>query len=401
MILHTDPFDNYATADILDVYTQVYLGTGPFTMPTIGPYGRRGTNGMRFLSTAVSTPDRNNPGACSLVLGQSSARTGFGMSVTFTGGFGNLSAFSQWGLGSSLSPVSSLSNTQQNGIPICCIMLFRAAALTQVAITLNRDGTLSAMRGSGVDNVLAHDLEKVVEVLGTTVLALQTDTTYYIEASVGIDSATGTVEIRVDGDVWLSLSGVNTQADNTPSYTAELAFGMVRNFAQVGLDFSMDVDDLVYWNDDASNPLNTTVDFLGDVNLTYYQPIADDLRGWIPLIGVEHYLMVEEIPPDGDASYNYTTSNGAIDTFEHDAIPTSGIEILGVTVLYDRRRTSGGNTSTAPVWRVGGTPYLGGAAGDPSTYAYNQDSWTQNPATTGTITPAVFNASTFGYKKVS
>lgn len=401
MILFTDSFDNYADADIEDMYTQYYDDSG-FDPPTIGAYGRRGTNGMRFASTGFI--DENNPAALSLVLStaaytQTEDTVGIGIACQFTGAsFGALNTYNQQTTIASVSPVISTSNgSGSGGNPISCLFYFRQNALTQVAIGLNRDGTLSAFRGSGIDTL--GDLEKVAEVLGTTAQALQVNTYNYIECKVKISTTVGTVEIRVNGDVWMALTGLNTQPVTTQPYTNEIVIGHLIQLDTNAL--SMDVDDYVIWNTDASDPVNTTVDFLGDVELIYLPPTEDVLRGWTPLTGTDHFAMVDEIPPDGDASYNFTSTINAIDTFLCDTATLDSVDILAMTVLYDRRRTTGGNTSTCPVWRVAGTNYLRDAQGDPTTYAYWWGTWTKNPATLGTITVGALAGSSVGYKKVT
>ncbi len=70
-------------------------------------------------------------------------------------------------------------------------------------------------------------------------------------------------------------------------------------------------------------------------------------------------------------------------------------------VIFDVRRTESGNTSTAPVFRVGGVNYVGAAQGNTSTYTMQRGVWTQNPATLAAITDTVFNASSVGYKKTA
>ena len=47
MLLYLDSFDHYATADITQRWTQLYVHTNPIA-PVIGATGRRGTNGVRW-----------------------------------------------------------------------------------------------------------------------------------------------------------------------------------------------------------------------------------------------------------------------------------------------------------------------------------------------------------------
>lgn len=395
MILHTDSFDNYATADLLDMYTQIYDSSGYHT-PTVGAFGRRGTQGIQFF--ADSFVSSACPAGLALVIPNTEDTVGIGLALQWTGSFGSQNTYLQQGTNSSVSPVLSLSNTPSaGGNPISTPIMFRSGSLTQIALVMNRNGTFSIARGSGLDEF--GNFELVDAILGTSSLAFLTDTYYYVEMKVKISTTVGTVEVRVNGDVWLSLTGVNTQPATTPAYTDEIVLGCLR--LSVLTEFDMEIDDYVIWNTDAGDTVNTTVDFLGDVELTYLPPTEDVLRGWTPLTGTDHFAMVDEIPPDGDASYNYTSTISAIDTFLCDTATLSSVDILALTVVYDRRRTTGGNTSTCPVWRVAGTNYLRDAQGDPTTYAFWQGTWTKNPATLGTITVGAFAASSVGYKKVT
>ena len=152
---------------------------------------------------------------------------------------------------------------------------------------------------------------------------------------------------------------------------------------------------------DASDPTNTPVDFLGDIEINYRRPTADVVTDWTPLSGVDHYAMVDEIPPDDDTTYNSTITPGNVDTCTVESAPLVGCNVIAAQVIYERRRPDAGNTSTEPVFRVGGANYVKHPVGDPTSYVYNYGVWTLNPSTLGTLTDAAFNASSVGYKKVT
>ena len=390
MLKFLDSFDHYQTSEITKKYTQIYWDaiSGPQTTPAIGPYGRRGTNGVQWAAD-------DNPGSIGEVVQTTdpTAIVGLAFRAETGGTFGNLS------YGDNLYPTWNGSGWNASIQPTPILIYIRNQSFTQTAVRLNRNGTLSIVQAG--DGFI---VEGVVNVYDTTTQALQVGQYYYIEYKTLIDSTVGTVELWVNCDMWLRVTGVNTigqQAANPGTARwDEFVYGRLRLYG-APTDLVYQMDDLYAADGDASDPTNTIVDVMGDIAIDYRKPTADAVVAWTPLSGPSNYLMVDEVPPDDDASYNSTITPGNTDTFDHESAVIPGQNILAQQVVYDRRRPQAGATSTQPVFRVGGVDYVTTAAGDPTDYQFHRGIWTQNPATLAPLTDTVFNASPIGYKKVT
>ncbi len=412
MIRFLDSVDHYATVDITEKWTQFYsMGQGILAStgslpPTVGlTTGRRDTQSLRFRCAWDNSADPNIDVFDADALGITLPTSGnlFVCGSAFRAS-GNLT-FGRIHIPTTLDGRNiDLTGDALAAYNRSWIYLVQEDGFPHIGLTVKTNGELAVYRGEGTSST---DPEPTL--LGdSNGLALQMENYFYIEMRVELDAVAGTVQIWVDGDLWIDLSGINTlgKADGGAPLTAtwdEWVIGAYRSTEVDGPVNSAsgywDYDDIYLVDNDASDPLNTSVDLLGDTRIDYLVPIQDVVRGWTPLTGTEHYLMVDEIPPDDDLSYNYTDVVSAVDTFTLESAPVVGANLTAVAPIFSRKRETGGNSKTQPVWRVGGTNYVKDPIGDTGTYTFRQGIWTLNPATVGTISGAAFNASSVGYKK--
>lgn len=387
--LFADGFDHYATADITETYTQIYT-SGSLVSPTIGAYGRRSTNGMRWRSTdgcfgaavaKVFTPNRS----------------------TFLGGLAFTLSEGGWGNARTGPVIYPTNYDDVFAGGSCSVLLYvRRSGATHLCVTVNTNGTLSVRRGhsAGLFSVEAGT------VLGTTTEALLAGQYYYIELEALIDDAAGSYRVVVNGDEWLSDTGVQTRGQfplaPLDDLWDEIAFG--RLLFNSGTAQSWAIDDLYVADDDDSIPDNTVVALMGDTAFDWYQPTEDDLAQFTPSTGSDHFALVDEIPPNDDADYNSSTNAGDVDTFGLEAPPADRGPVTWFQPTYSRRRLAGGNTSSQPVWRWDGTVYARAAQGDPSTYAYHHGVWNRKPDDYSEIPAAdvlIGAGTSVGYKKTT
>jgi hypothetical protein len=391
MLLDADSFDNYATADITDRWTQVYQANGAAVDPIISAVGHLGTNGMFW--TGSGNDQGLNPVA--RVYDQTDTRFFVGGKFTLGGSYGNLVQ------GGALYPTDGRSAL--DGGPVSILLYVRGGGWTHVAIRVNRNGTLSLVRGVLPTGGGPHSFETYT-VLGTTTQALQIDIRYTIELE-GQIGASCTLRLVVDGDTWLNLTNVTTQSNivGAPAFWDEIVIGRLKSTAET---ISIALDDYYVANTDVTDPTNQTAALLGDVIFTYRTPTVDGVKQWTRSAGADNYANVDDAAPNDDTDYNKTAGVGNVDTFLTNALPISGITVKAMQVVYSRRRYAGGNTSTCPVFRIGGVDYTKPAVGDPSNYAYHQGIWTHNPATLAPLVEADLPlasaaANSVGYKKVT
>jgi len=199
----------------------------------------------------------------------------------------------------------------------------------------------------------------------------------------------GSFELRVNGVVALAMAGVNVDPTHTGTANIFILLG-----AGGGADSCHDDTYLA-------------TDFLGDIIVIENTPNADGhYAAWTPLVAGPHFSQVNEIPPDGDASYVSSSNIGDIDTYK---IPNTGytppIQVLGVQSVIYCRKDLAGTRIIAPVIRQGGVDAVMADFSLPlTTYTYAKQMYnlagdtSLNPATGLAWTQADLTAAEFGQK---
>lgn len=215
----------------------------------------------------------------------------------------------------------------------------------------------------------------------------------YIEMKVYISSTSGTVDVRVDGQDVINLSGINTNPLGITDQTATTTgFGT----GWVDADGQGLTD---YYVCDGQGSLNN--DFLGDVEVqTLYPNAAGNNSQWTPLSG-DNYTNVDESVSDNDTSYVYASSAGTIDTYEYDSMTAVSGVVHGIQHNIWARKAMSGSVSVAPVTRPNATDYTGESQTVASTYADLMVIEETNPDTGLTWTISEVNAAQFGQKVVA
>ena len=195
---------------------------------------------------------------------------------------------------------------------------------------------------------------------------------HYVELKVFFHASTGTVELRVDGEVVGSGTGQTTApdgiGDNTPTY---VSIG--------GSVFSRRVlfDD--FYVCDSAGSVNNT--FLGDIGIRRLDTTADGTtNNFTPLAGT-NWEAVDEDDPDGDDTYVESSTVGHIDLY---AIDDAGVTPAAINALQvistgkkddasakggRNRLLSGASSATGPTYALttGYVPYQSLHETDPNT----------------------------------
>jgi hypothetical protein len=265
---------------------------------------------------------------------------------------------------------------------------FNHLGTIQVLLQINNDGTMSVYNGP-------HGLNPGV-LLGTTnpSVAITLGRYYYIEFQATISQTAGTATVRINGQVVLTLSGVNTSPNGD---------NVADSFQVIGPGGSsyMYVDDL--YVTDGTGVLNS---FLGDVSIGLIMPAsAGDYTQWTPLTG-SNWSEVNEIPPSGDASYVWSVapSSGSypIDTYYFQQVnPNRNIIAIQSNIMA--RKDDTGNRALSLVTRYGGANALADSGGRyvNETYIDYRNCFDVNPLTTNPWTPTVVNATQWGYQLIA
>jgi len=207
-----------------------------------------------------------------------------------------------------------------------------------VVVAVNLDGSISITRGPSAS----------FAVLGTTVANLYHFNTYNnIACEVVISPSAGVVNLWVNGALKLALTNVNTGHANQG--VANICDG-IQLMAPGGIPTCFHDD--FYILDCGSTPNNT---FLGALKLYTLAPTANASVTWTPNAGT-NWSNVSEIPPDGDTSFNSSSTVNQVDQYVYPAtgVP-AGSSIFFVLHDQDLKIGAAGSRSVGSVIN-GGAP---------------------------------------------
>lgn len=224
---------------------------------------------------------------------------------------------------------------------------------------------------------------------GTTVIATSTNTFaanswYHIQFKATINNTTGAYEVKVGGTSvnWVpAATGANTRSTANNSATAAYC-GQIFN----GWMFR---DFLV------------TDDFPGVVVGAYLRPAAaGNHQDWTASSGSNRGAVVG--PFDTDASFVQSSTNGNIDTYTFEAVPSGGTPtIIGIQHQLWIKHDTGASHTVRPKIRASGTDYSGTSITTATSYSLITEASSVNPDTSSAWTKAAIEAAEFGYERVS
>ena len=235
------------------------------------------------------------------------------------------------------------------------------------------------------------DAGKIRVLRGSTVLASATQPLvgqqwYYVEFKATIDATNGSYEVRLNGATILSATGVNTQ-NTANAWADEVGFGG---------DGTTEGDD--FYICDGTGAKNN--DFLGDVEVVTLMPAgAGNYSMYTPSAGA-NWENVDEIPADGDTTYNASSTAGDKDTFAVDTYSATGTP-LAVQVNMMHRKDDAGSRTARLVLRSGAADYAGANETVLDTYKVAFSVWETDPADSADWTTAKINAAEYGYETVA
>ena len=276
---------------------------------------------------------------CSIRLNTGQARTGIGCLQINSAAFGPTKTFNQ------TTNLLVCTNWNSNtGGQVLRFMNFLADIgnnATVILLQVNLDGSVSVIQGPSNGNV----------VLGTSAANLYHFNTYNNLAMRATCSPTnGTVDVWVNGAHVLALTGVNTAHNNQG---APNTYDGCQLMAPGGIPTCFHDD--VYMYDCSSGGSHTT--FEGALRIYTIAPTANAVPvDWTPLAPNTNWQNVSEIPPDGDTSYNSSSTVGQEDQYVYPAasIPANS-SVLFVQHEMDLRIDTAGSRSVASVIN-GGAP---------------------------------------------
>lgn len=235
----------------------------------------------------------------------------------------------------------------------------------QFCIVMGTDGSVVAVRESTLGGGAIGGT-----VLGRSDPCIAAGGYHHFEMKYKIDNTTGYIEVRINEVTVLNLTGIDTQQTanaNSAQFTIQTSGNVAQSECAFG---TFDVDDVFVWNDDASDPENTVVDFVGDKG-AYWLPVNADTAesDWVLSTGVTGYSLLDETPPSG-GDYISDSTGAARSIFGVAALPANVSEVIAMQpVIYARKEESGTVNIRGGVVVAGDESY--GPTNSPSTeYAY-------------------------------
>lgn len=219
---------------------------------------------------------------------------------------------------------------------------------------------------------------------------------YYMEMKATINSTTGSVVIRVNGQTVLTLTNVNTNA--TGSATANgVACG---DFYGFGVNSPWKMDDFYLCDGSTGAGSNPCNDFLGDIKVECLMPNGNGNSS--QLVGsdgnsTDNYLLVDEKPQNDDTDYVESSTVGNKDTYAYENLASTSGSVYGVQIAPWAKKTDAGIRSIKTIARLSTTEVDGPEQFLASGYSYLPDIRATKPGG-GDWTITDVNNAEFGVK---
>lgn len=319
----------------------------------------------------------NNPGPpYTIAQGQGRESGGNALSVGNSNGFvlttANFPEESTWTVGAAVNP------SQMGMTPLT--IADSASGARQLTIGVNNSGYLYAVVAAGTYTA--------------TTLPLSVGTWAYIEGQVVISATAGSVTLRVNGNVVVSESNINTATNGVT--TADCLIAAATGFGQPSWNPVGLIDDLYLF--DGTGSANTT--FPASIpTVQALWPTGDgSLAQWTPSPYTDNFANVDDDVPDGDSTTNQSSTAGDVDAFTHTPLRPATGTVFAVQHVITARTASSTSHSLAAVEVSGGTTYPDTGQSLPTSYQMQTFPHDTDPATGAAFTIAGVNALEFGYE---
>lgn len=215
---------------------------------------------------------------------------------------------------------------------------FGEAGADHIMLRSNADGSIDACR-SITNNAAALASSAAGKILNNT--------WHYIEVYVRVHDTTGQVIVKVDNAEVININNVDTRNGGSGYITLLGPLHSSSNGAPSDyIGSQQDYDD--WYVCDTSGADNTS--FLAPVRIDGLLPTADATpTDFTPLSGSTSWEMIDEAAPDGDTTYNTSSTIGHKDVVELASVPSpASITIFGVVSRVRAKASDLGVISLVP-----------------------------------------------------
>lgn len=216
----------------------------------------------------------------------------------------------------------------------------------------------------------------------------------YVEIWATIDPSVGTVQIVINGQVVVNLTGQNTARTSNnwwDNYFLEGGVGLIED------DF--------YYADGSTGPGSFPCNSpLGDMRVFTLFPIGSSgSTTWTPSPNTnQNWQNIDEIAMDSDTTYNFTDTAGNEELFNFQALANTVNKIVGVQITGAYRKDDATTHTLKQAFKSGATKDYGVTRSLPDTvYSYFTDLYVLDPNTTASWTLTAVNNIAGGYNLVT
>jgi hypothetical protein len=226
--------------------------------------------------------------------------------------------------------------------------------------------------------------------LGTSSLSLSDNTWYHIQFRAEINDSTGTAYVYVNGEPWMSLTGIDTRNGGTNGQINMVGFTLTG------------ASNSALWDNVAVFSTTSSADMLTDIPRFYLSaPVSEGFQqDFNPSTGTDNSLTVDDVPTNSDTDYNSSSTTSALDLFNMGDLSITTGTILAVQSRVYARKEDSGTRTIAPIFRINSTNYVQTATSISNTYTWCDSVNTINPDTSAAWTISDINGLQAGYKIV-
>ena len=221
------------------------------------------------------------------------------------------------------------------------------------------------------------------DTLLSSFIAPPMNTWVYVELSTTIDSVSGTIEVRINGQTVASFTG-NTKNGGTNTTTDKYRLGNDGSYYPACAPY---IDDFYLCN--STGTINST--FLGDVRVQTILPSgAGSSTQWVPTGGA-NYINVNDVP-DSVATYNSSFTAGERDLYAMSNLLAGTGAVLGLQENLHAWKSDTGAGSFKSIYKIGASVYDGSTYSLGTSASWYGHVYETSPATSAAWTSTDVNA---------
>ncbi len=259
--------------------------------------------------------------------------------------------------------------------------------------------TLDSGAEQGVVSLAGTGLLRVQRggvIVATSVRSLIANVWYYIEFKHIINNVGGTLEVRVNGELWVTFNG-DTQATGN-AFANQIQLYRTTGVGTAQYDDLYILDGVDQSIADPNSPPNN--DYWGDTQVEALVPTgAGAYTELATLFGAPtHWQAEDEIPPDEDTSYVEDSVVDRRDTYGLTNLSVVSATIPGIQILTRARKTAAGAANFARLYRNAAADDQGGDLALSESYMYFREILGGDPIAAGLWTVANINSMEMGFR---